>query len=159
MYTATAGVVLPTTIIGSLPRPGWYTQNLGPRDFREAMVDRAYREQYLDAVSVYMRDQEVAGLDVVTELRVQLRGHVDEVLAVITVFGRRLPAIARVQRVAEAVELRARVVEVVLAMHLGALGGKEVGDGIADGHPAATARVQRPRRIGRHELEVDATAA
>ena len=67
MYTATAGVVLPTSIIGSLPRPGWYTQNLGSRDFREAMVDRTYREQYLDAVSVYVRDQEVAGLDIVTD--------------------------------------------------------------------------------------------
>jgi 5-methyltetrahydropteroyltriglutamate--homocysteine methyltransferase len=67
MYTATANVVLPTTIIGSLPRPGWYTQNLGARDFREAMVDRTYREQYLDAVSSYVRDQEVAGLDIVTD--------------------------------------------------------------------------------------------
>jgi 5-methyltetrahydropteroyltriglutamate--homocysteine methyltransferase len=67
MYTATAGVVLPTTIIGSLPRPSWYTQNLGRREFREAMVDRAYREQYLDAVSTYLRDQEVAGLDIVTD--------------------------------------------------------------------------------------------
>jgi 5-methyltetrahydropteroyltriglutamate--homocysteine methyltransferase len=67
MYTATAGLLLPTSIIGSLPRPGWYTQNLGGRDFREAMVDRTYREQYLDAVSVYMRDQEVAGLDIVTD--------------------------------------------------------------------------------------------
>jgi 5-methyltetrahydropteroyltriglutamate--homocysteine methyltransferase len=67
MYTATANVVLPTTIIGSLPRPGWYTQNLAGRDFREAMVDRVYREQYLDAVSCYMRDQEVAGLDIVTD--------------------------------------------------------------------------------------------
>ena len=67
MYTATADVVLPTTIIGSLPRPGWYTQNLASRDFRAAMVDRVYREQYLDAVSVYMRDQEIAGLDIVTD--------------------------------------------------------------------------------------------
>jgi signal transduction histidine kinase len=67
MYIATANVVLPTTIIGSLPRPGWYTQNLGRREFREAMVDRSYREQYLDAVSTYLRDQEVAGLDVVTD--------------------------------------------------------------------------------------------
>ena len=67
MYTATADVVLPTTIIGSLPRPGWYTENLGTRDFREAMVDRRYREQYMDAVSVYMRDQEAAGLDIVTD--------------------------------------------------------------------------------------------
>jgi 5-methyltetrahydropteroyltriglutamate--homocysteine methyltransferase len=67
MYTATAGVVLPTTIIGSLPRPSWYTQNLGRREFREAMVERAYREQYLDAVSTYLRDQEVAGVDIVTD--------------------------------------------------------------------------------------------
>jgi 5-methyltetrahydropteroyltriglutamate--homocysteine methyltransferase len=67
MYSATAGLVLPTSIIGSLPRPGWYTQNLGSRDFRDAMVDRTYREQYLDAVSVYVRDQEVAGLDIVTD--------------------------------------------------------------------------------------------
>jgi hypothetical protein len=29
MYIATSGIVLPTTIIGSLPRPGWYTANLG----------------------------------------------------------------------------------------------------------------------------------
>jgi 5-methyltetrahydropteroyltriglutamate--homocysteine methyltransferase len=67
MYTATAGVVLPTTIIGSLPRPTWYTENLGRRAFREAMVDRNYREQYLDAASSYLRDQEVAGLDILTD--------------------------------------------------------------------------------------------
>ncbi|HKQ28024.1 MAG TPA: cobalamin-independent methionine synthase II family protein [Burkholderiales bacterium] len=67
MYTATQGLVLPTTIIGSLPRPGWYTHNLGARDFREAMVDRSYREQYQDAVSAYLRDQETAGLDIVTD--------------------------------------------------------------------------------------------
>jgi 5-methyltetrahydropteroyltriglutamate--homocysteine methyltransferase len=67
MYTATAGIVLPTTIIGSLPRPGWYTENLGRRNFREAMVDRSYREQYLDAASSHIRDQETAGLDIVTD--------------------------------------------------------------------------------------------
>jgi 5-methyltetrahydropteroyltriglutamate--homocysteine methyltransferase len=67
MYTATAGIVLPTTIIGSLPRPSWYTENLGQRDFREAMVDRFYREQYLDAASAFLRDQETAGLDIVTD--------------------------------------------------------------------------------------------
>jgi 5-methyltetrahydropteroyltriglutamate--homocysteine methyltransferase len=67
MYTATAGIVLPTTIIGSLPRPGWYTENLGKRPFREAMVDRNYREQYLDAASSFLRDQEVAGLDILTD--------------------------------------------------------------------------------------------
>jgi 5-methyltetrahydropteroyltriglutamate--homocysteine methyltransferase len=67
MYTATAGIVLPTTIIGSLPRPSWYTENLGRRNFREAMVDRFYREQYLDAASSFLRDQETAGLDILTD--------------------------------------------------------------------------------------------
>ena len=67
MYIATSGLVLPTTIIGSLPRPSWYTENLGRRSFREAMVDRSYREQYLDAASAYLRDQEVAGLDILTD--------------------------------------------------------------------------------------------
>jgi 5-methyltetrahydropteroyltriglutamate--homocysteine methyltransferase len=67
MYTATAEVRLATTIIGSLPRPSWYTENLGRRAFREAMVDRNYREQYLDAASSYLRDQEVAGLDILTD--------------------------------------------------------------------------------------------
>ena len=38
MFTATADIVLPTTIVGSLPRPSWYTENLGRRNFREAMV-------------------------------------------------------------------------------------------------------------------------
>ena len=31
MLKATAGLLLPTTIIGSLPRPSWYTENLGTR--------------------------------------------------------------------------------------------------------------------------------
>ena len=59
-------MTLPTTIIGSLPRPSWYTENLGSRSFLDAMVDIAFREQYEDALAVYLRDQEVAGLDIVT---------------------------------------------------------------------------------------------
>jgi 5-methyltetrahydropteroyltriglutamate--homocysteine methyltransferase len=67
MYRATEGIVLPTTIIGSLPRPQWYTENLGLRTFREAMVLTGFREQYTDAVSAYLRDQETAGLDICTD--------------------------------------------------------------------------------------------
>jgi 5-methyltetrahydropteroyltriglutamate--homocysteine methyltransferase len=67
MLKATAGIVLPTTIIGSLPRPAWYTENLGNQSFLEAMVNSRYREQYTDAVSAYLRDQEIAGLDIVTD--------------------------------------------------------------------------------------------
>src|SRR5213080_1720994 len=67
MFKATAGKTLPTTIIGSLPRPSWYTENLGTRSFVEAMSNNKFREQYTDALGVYLRDQEVAGLDIVTD--------------------------------------------------------------------------------------------
>ena len=36
MYRATEAVTLPTTVTGSLPRPVWYTENLGRRSFIEA---------------------------------------------------------------------------------------------------------------------------
>ena len=61
MYNATDGIVLPTTIIGSLPRPAWYTEQLGRRSFREAMVNARFREQYVDAVSAYLRDRRPPG--------------------------------------------------------------------------------------------------
>ncbi len=67
MFKASAGKVLPTTIIGSLPRPSWYTENLGTRSFLDAMVSIGFREQYVDALTVYLRDQELAGLDIVTD--------------------------------------------------------------------------------------------
>jgi 5-methyltetrahydropteroyltriglutamate--homocysteine methyltransferase len=59
--------MLPTTITGSLPRPTWYTENLGARPFRDALADSRYREQYTDAVGTFIRDQERAGLDIVTD--------------------------------------------------------------------------------------------
>jgi 5-methyltetrahydropteroyltriglutamate--homocysteine methyltransferase len=67
MLTATAELTLPTTITGSLPRPSWYTENLGARSFLEAMVTSRFREQYVDALSVYLHEQAVAGLDIVTD--------------------------------------------------------------------------------------------
>ncbi|HEX4033375.1 MAG TPA: cobalamin-independent methionine synthase II family protein [Solirubrobacteraceae bacterium] len=67
MLNATAGRPLATTITGSIPRPAWFDQNLGGRTFRNAMGDARYREQYQDAVSSHIRDQERAGLDIVTD--------------------------------------------------------------------------------------------
>src|SRR5215471_17923221 len=54
MLRATKNIILPTTITGSLPRPSWYTQNLGSRSFLDAMVNNQFREQYVDAVSIYL---------------------------------------------------------------------------------------------------------
>ena len=56
-----------TTITGSLPRPGWFTGNLGGRPFSLAMTDLAFREQYTDAVGAYLADQTRAGLDLLTD--------------------------------------------------------------------------------------------
>jgi 5-methyltetrahydropteroyltriglutamate--homocysteine methyltransferase len=67
MFNASLNKILPTTITGSLPRPSWYTENLGIKSFLDAMVSSRFREQYVDALSVYLREQEVAGLDIVTD--------------------------------------------------------------------------------------------
>jgi 5-methyltetrahydropteroyltriglutamate--homocysteine methyltransferase len=67
MYRASKDIILPTTITGSLPRPSWYTENLGTRHFLQAMVSRRFREQYEDALTVYLRDQELAGLDILSD--------------------------------------------------------------------------------------------
>jgi 5-methyltetrahydropteroyltriglutamate--homocysteine methyltransferase len=67
MFKGSANLVLPTSIIGSLPRPHWYTATLGRRSFLEAMVNSRFREQYEDAVSSFLRAQEVAGIDICTD--------------------------------------------------------------------------------------------
>jgi 5-methyltetrahydropteroyltriglutamate--homocysteine methyltransferase len=67
MLKASADVLLPTSIIGSLPRPSWYDANMGHQSFLEAMVSSRYREQYEDAVCCFLRAQEVAGLDILTD--------------------------------------------------------------------------------------------
>ncbi|MGD2168319.1 MAG: cobalamin-independent methionine synthase II family protein [Gammaproteobacteria bacterium] len=67
MIKATADLILPTTITGSLPRPSWYTENLGARSFLAAMVETKFREQYEDALAVYLTQQAVAGLDIVSD--------------------------------------------------------------------------------------------
>jgi 5-methyltetrahydropteroyltriglutamate--homocysteine methyltransferase len=67
MFNATANVILPTSIIGSLPRPSWHSAEIGRKSFLESMVNSRFREQYEDAVSCHLRAQEIAGLDIVTD--------------------------------------------------------------------------------------------
>jgi 5-methyltetrahydropteroyltriglutamate--homocysteine methyltransferase len=67
MLRATKDIMLPTTITGSMPRPSWFTVNMGQKSFLDAMVNAVYREQYTDAVATYIHEQEIAGLDIVTD--------------------------------------------------------------------------------------------
>jgi 5-methyltetrahydropteroyltriglutamate--homocysteine methyltransferase len=66
VFTATKDVMLPTTVVGSWPRPVWYTHNMEARPFSTAMNDLTFREQYMDAVATVVSDQEYAGLDILT---------------------------------------------------------------------------------------------
>jgi len=67
MLNATRDLTLPSTVTGSWPRPSWFTEVLRGRPFKEALGDSRFREQYLDAVSCIVTEQELAGLDIVTD--------------------------------------------------------------------------------------------
>jgi 5-methyltetrahydropteroyltriglutamate--homocysteine methyltransferase len=59
--------LLPTTMVGSYPRPHWYHQQLLGRDVRVAFKEVRHEEAYHDATATVLRDQEEAGLDIVTD--------------------------------------------------------------------------------------------
>lgn len=66
MLTATKDLILPTTVTGSWPRPRWYVNNTHGERFASALVDAEFREQFLDATAAVLSEQELAGLDILT---------------------------------------------------------------------------------------------
>lgn len=65
-FTATADLTLPATVIGSWPRPSWFTESMWGRPLDTAMMDSRFREQFQDALAVVISEQQRAGLDIVT---------------------------------------------------------------------------------------------
>jgi methionine synthase II (cobalamin-independent) len=65
--TKIVDTVLPTTMVGSYPRPHWFLQQLDGRDIRVAFKNVDHHEAYEDATASAIRDQEEAGLDIVTD--------------------------------------------------------------------------------------------
>jgi methionine synthase II (cobalamin-independent) len=59
--------LLPTTMVGSYPRPGWFTYQLQGRDVLEAFKVTHHAEAFEDATRTVIGDQEEAGLDIVTD--------------------------------------------------------------------------------------------
>jgi len=59
--------ILPTTMVGSYPRPSWYTYQLLGRDVRVAFKQVNHAEAYDDATRATIMDQEDAGIDIVTD--------------------------------------------------------------------------------------------
>lgn len=66
MFTTTRDTFLPTTVTGSWPRPAWVTEGLWGAPLSSKMNDLRYREQFVDAVTTVVSDQQQAGLDVIT---------------------------------------------------------------------------------------------
>ena len=67
MATKIVDTILPTTMVGSYPRPHWFKHQLLGRDIRVAFKEVQHEEAYNDAVATVIRDQEEAGLDIVTD--------------------------------------------------------------------------------------------
>ncbi len=59
--------ILPTTMVGSYPRPEWYKYQLLGKDVRVAFKHVGHAEAYDDATRAAITDQEDAGLDIVTD--------------------------------------------------------------------------------------------
>ena len=78
-----------------------------------------------------------------------------DVGAGVAVLGRALTHVTGHQAAHESVDLRAVVVEVVLARDRRALGGEHARERVAHGRPARSAQVYRAGRIRRDELEID----
>jgi 5-methyltetrahydropteroyltriglutamate--homocysteine methyltransferase len=58
---------LPITMVGAYPRPPWYRHQLAGRDLWEAFKLEEHAQAFDDAVCAVIREQERAGLDVVTD--------------------------------------------------------------------------------------------
>ncbi len=54
-------------MVGSYPRPLWFTQQLAGRDVLEAFKVASHAEAFHDATRVVIQDQEEAGLDILTD--------------------------------------------------------------------------------------------
>jgi 5-methyltetrahydropteroyltriglutamate--homocysteine methyltransferase len=65
--TKIVDTILPTTMVGSYPRPHWFREQLNGRDVRVAFKTVDHAEAYEDATAVSIADQEQAGLDIVTD--------------------------------------------------------------------------------------------
>jgi 5-methyltetrahydropteroyltriglutamate--homocysteine methyltransferase len=62
-----AMTLLPTTMVGSYPRPNWFRYQLEGRDILEAFKVVHHAEAYEDALRTVIRDQQLAGLDILAD--------------------------------------------------------------------------------------------
>ncbi|HLH69093.1 MAG TPA: hypothetical protein VKY90_08715 [Candidatus Dormibacteraeota bacterium] len=59
--------LLPVTMVGSYPRPLWFKHQLHGQDIQHAFKLEEHAQAYADATAIVIREQEAAGLDIVTD--------------------------------------------------------------------------------------------
>ena len=68
MPTKVTDTILPTTMIGSYPKPRWFERyNVGGKDLLEWFKLEENFQAWRDATNAVITDQEDAGLDIVTD--------------------------------------------------------------------------------------------
>lgn len=71
MRVGSEDILLPTTMVGNYPNPRWYDgQAFATFPQGEFVYDSISREAFEDAVAAIVRDQEMAGLDVISDGKV-----------------------------------------------------------------------------------------
>src|ERR1700729_1981425 len=68
MLTKVTDKILPTTMIGSYPKPRWFEDyNVAGADLLEWWKIEKHFQAFRDATAACIKDQEIAGLDIVTD--------------------------------------------------------------------------------------------
>jgi len=71
MRVGTQDILLPTTMVGNYPNPRWYDGHAFAQFPKgEFVYDSISREAYEDAVAAIVRDQEAAGIDIISDGKV-----------------------------------------------------------------------------------------
>lgn len=144
--------ILPTTMVGSYPRPHWFHQQLLGRDVRVAFKEVAHEEAYHDATHAVISDQEEAGLDIVTDGQMSYDDYVGGIGSFCWYMYERIPGFeaAREAHPAEAgAETRDRTVE-LLADWGGVINSGEVKRGpirLADLYKIAQSYTDKPIKV------------
>jgi 5-methyltetrahydropteroyltriglutamate--homocysteine methyltransferase len=90
--------LLPTTMVGSYPRPSWFTHQLAGRDIWDAFKQRAHQEAFEDAVTTTLKDQEQAGLDLLTDGQMWFDDYVGGIGSFVWYWFERIPGFVPFKR-------------------------------------------------------------
>ena len=144
--------ILPTTMVGSYPRPKWYRDQLLGRDIRVAFKSVDHAEAFNDATRLAIRDQEEAGLDIVTDGQMYFDDYVGVIGSFCWYMYERIPGFDPAKEEhPNAVGATDRTKEIELLSDWGGVNNSgPVGPGplrLADLYTAAAAHASRPLKV------------